>query len=82
MMLYKKKTKVMVRRTHGNTDFFDFVAGVLQGDTLASFLFIIWLDFVLRISGDLMIENGARLHKVRSRCYPTETITDHDMQMI
>ena len=31
----------------GDTDFFDFVTGVLQGDTLAPFLFIICLDNVL-----------------------------------
>ena len=31
-----------------DTDFFDIVAGVLQEDTLAQFLFIIWLDYVLR----------------------------------
>ena len=35
MMLYKK-TKVKVRSSDGDTDYFDIVAGVLQGDTLAS----------------------------------------------
>ena len=43
------------------TDFFDMVAGVLQGDTLAPFLFIICLDYVLRTSIDLIKENGFKL---------------------
>ena len=34
MMLYRN-TKVKVRLTDGDTDYFDIVAGVLQGDTLA-----------------------------------------------
>ena len=32
----------------GDTDFFQILAGVLQGDTLAPFLFIIALDYALR----------------------------------
>ena len=35
-MLYCNK-KVKVRSPDGDTDFFDFVAGVLQGVTLASY---------------------------------------------
>ena len=38
-----KNTKGMVHSTDGNIDFFDFVAGVLQGDTLAIYLFILGL---------------------------------------
>ena len=37
-----------------DTDFFDIVAGVLQGDILVLYLFIIRLDYVLRTSIDLM----------------------------
>ena len=47
MMIYKN-TKVKVCSQDGDTDFFDIVAGVLQGDTLAPYLFIICLDYVLR----------------------------------
>ena len=43
MMLYKN-TKVKVRSPNGDTDYLDIVAGVLQGDTLAPYLFIIYLD--------------------------------------
>ena len=47
----------MVCSPDGNTDFFDIVAGVLQGDTLASFLLIICLDYVIWMSIDLLKEN-------------------------
>ena len=43
MILYRN-TKVKVHSLDGDTDYFDSVAGVLQGDTLASYLFIICLD--------------------------------------
>ena len=68
-------TKVKVRSPDGDTDCFDIV-GVLQGDTLAPYLFIICLDYVLRTSIDLMKENGFKLAKERSRRYPAQTITD------
>ena len=42
----------LVRTPDGDTDCFDIVAGVLQGDTLALYLFIICLDYVLRTSID------------------------------
>ena len=46
MMLYRNP-KVKVRSLDGDIDFFDIVAGVLQGDTLAPYLFIICLDYIL-----------------------------------
>ena len=77
MMLYKD-TSAMVRSPDGDTSLFDIVAGVLQGDTLAPFLFIIALDYVLRISVDKMKELGFTLAKYKSRRYPAEKITDID----
>ena len=62
----------------GDTEYFDIVAGVLQGDTLAPYLFIICLDYVLRISIDKIKENGFELTKKRSRRYPATTIADAD----
>ena len=73
IMLY---TKVKVRSSDGDTDYFDIVAGVPQGKTLAPYLFIICLDYVLRTSIDMMKDNGFKLAKERSRRYPTQTITD------
>ena len=71
-------TKVKVRLQDGDTKYFDIVAGVLQGDTLAPYLFIICLDYVLRTSIDKIRENGFELTKKRSRRYPAKTITDAD----
>lgn len=51
MILYKN-TKAMVRSSDGDTDFFEIKAGVLQGDTLAPFLFVTCLDCALRHSVD------------------------------
>ena len=77
IILYRK-TKVKVRSPDGDTDYFDIVAGVLQGDTLAKYLFIICLDYVLRTSINKIKENSFELTKKRSRRYPTKTITNAD----
>ena len=74
-ILYRN-TKVKVRSPDADTEYFDIVAGVLQGDTLAPYLFIICLDYVLRTSIDKIRENGFELTKKRSRRYPAKTITD------
>ena len=50
--------------------YFDIVAGVLQGDTLAPYMFIICLDYVLRTSIDLMKENGFKLAKEKKQKIP------------
>ena len=65
MMLYRN-TKINVHSPDEDTDYFDIVVGVLQGDTLAPYLFIICLDYVFKISIDLMKENGFKLAKERS----------------
>ena len=77
MILYKN-TKVKVRSPYGDTEYFDIVAGVLQGDTLAPYLFIICLNYVLRTSIDKIRESGFELTKKRNRRYPAKTITDAD----
>ena len=76
-ILYRN-TKGKVRSPDGDTEYFDIVSGVLQGDTLAPYLFIICLDYVLRTSIDKIRENGFELTKKRSRRYPATTITDAD----
>ena len=77
MMLYKK-TKIKVHSLNRDTDYFDILAGVLHGEKLAPCLFIICLDYVLRMSIDLMEENSLKLAKERSRRYPAQTIMDAD----
>ena len=81
MILYRN-TKVKVWSPDGDTEYFDIVAGVLQGDTLALYLFIICLDYVLRTSIDKIRENGFELTKKRSRRYSATTITDADYAAI
>ena len=77
MMLYKN-TKVKFCSPGGDTDYFDIVAGVQQGDTLAPYLFIICPDYVLRTSIDIIKESGFKMVKERSRRYPAQTIMDAD----
>ena len=77
MILYRN-TKVKVRSPYGDTDYFDIVAGVLKGDTLAPYIFIICQDYVLRTFIDKIKENGFKLTKKRSRRYPAKTISDAD----
>ena len=75
-MLYRN-TKVKVRSPDGDIEYFDIVAGVLQGDMLAPYLFIICLNYVLRTSIDKIRESGFELTKKRSRRYPAKTITNY-----
>ena len=48
IMTMYKNIQVFVRSPDGDVEFFDIIAGVLQGDTLAPYLLIIVLDYVLR----------------------------------
>ena len=80
MMLYKN-TGSMDRSPDwdtGDTDIFDVVAGVLQGDNLAPYLFIICLDYVLRVAVDFQPNLGLKLSKSRSSRYPAKYLTDVD----
>ncbi len=54
------------------------IAGVMQRDTLAPYLFIICLDYVLRTSIGKMKDDSFKLTKKRSRRSPKQTITDTD----
>ena len=63
IMILCRNTKVKVRSSDGDTNYFDIVAGVLQGDTLALYLFVICLNYVLRTSIDKIKENDFKLTK-------------------
>ena len=65
-MLYKNM-KVKLCSPDRDTVYFDIVAGVLRKDTLASYLFIICLDYLLRTSIDFRKENDLTLEKAKSR---------------
>ena len=62
----------------GETEPIDILAGILQGDTLAPFLFIVVLDYVLRKSLDLNNSSGFQLHPRRSSRNPAIHLTDAD----
>ena len=67
-------TSAIVITPEGLTDFFTTNAGVLQGDPLAPFLFIICLDFALRKAIDQ--SDGITLKSRRSRRHPAECLAD------
>jgi hypothetical protein len=73
MALYKN-TKATVITPDGLSDMFETTSGVLQGDTLAPFLFVVLLDWVLRtaIPTD---EDGFLLERRRSRRFPEKRIS-------
>ena len=48
IMMLSQNTKTRVCSPDGDTDLFDIVTGVLQGDILAPFIFIICIDYILR----------------------------------
>ena len=52
IMIHYRNTKVKVRSLDRDIDYLDIEACVLQGNTLAPYLFIICLDYVLRTSID------------------------------
>ena len=60
MMLYKD-TKAMVRSFGDDTDFFDIVIGILEGNALGLYMFTICQDYMLRTSRDLIKESGFTL---------------------
>ena len=71
-----QNAKVKVRSPDGDTYYFDIETGVLQLDTLAPYIFIICVDYVLRTYIDKMKGKGFKLTKRRSKRYPAQTITD------
>ena len=77
MMLYRN-TQATVRSPDGDTSFFEISGGVLQGDTLAPYLFIICLDYVLRVAIEDKQQLGFTISKAQSRRYPAKKITDAD----
>ena len=62
-------TKSTILTPDGETEHFSILAGILQGDTLAPFLFIIVIDYIMRVSVDTMKENGLLYQPRRSSRY-------------
>ncbi|KAL5260789.1 hypothetical protein ACHWQZ_G010818 [Mnemiopsis leidyi] len=68
--------KSRVQTSDGLTDFFETLIGVLQGDTLAPFLFIMVLDYILR--NCMSPDYGLIITPRQSRRIPAVTVTDLD----
>ena len=60
-------TKAQVLTPDGITELFDILAGVLQGDTLAPYIFVIVVDYCMHIALDAHPELGFTLTPARSR---------------
>ena len=71
-------TKASVLTPDGETDTFPILAGILQGDTLAPFLFIIVVDYVMRVSVDKNQTRGFQLERRRGPRNPSIFLTDTD----
>ena len=69
-MIAYTNTKSIVRTDDGDIDFINISGGVLQGDTLAPFLFIICLDYVLKSALYRNNDIGFTLIERRSKRYP------------
>ena len=78
MKLYQG-TMAKVISPDGDTELFEILAGVLQGDTLAPYLFAIVLDYCMRMAVDGREEElGFTIERRRSRRYPPVMVTDRD----
>lgn len=69
-------TSALVITPEGETNTFSIDTGVLQGDPLAPFLFVICLDYALRSS--ISDSDGLTLKRRRSRRFPAEVLADLD----
>ena len=74
-----KGTQARVLTADGETEYFDLMAGVLQGDTLAPYIFVIIIDYVMRKTiGEHGERLGFQLERRRSRRVGPVYITDLD----
>ena len=72
-------TRAKVLSPDGETDEFDITAGVLQGDTLAPYLFVIAIDYAMRrATSGREEELGFTTSRRRSRRVGPEVVTDLD----
>lgn len=73
------ETKAKVLSPDGNTEEFHITAGVLQGDTLAPYLFVIMIDYALRMATmEREEELGFTINKRKSKRVGPEIVTDLD----
>ena len=74
---FYENTKARVLSPDGETDYFEILAGVLQGDTLAPYLFAIVIDYIMRKAVDSKSEElGFTLRPRRSKRVGPVNATD------
>ena len=78
IMMLSRNTKEKVSSPDGDTDYFDIVAGVLQGDTLAPYLFIIVYATCLEHLSIKSKKTVSSQQRKKAECTPAKTITDAD----
>ena len=71
-------TSSTILTSEGETPPFKINSGILQGDTLAPFLFIIVVDYVIRMSIDTVSSKGYEIKTRRSTRHPAQYLTDTD----
>ena len=76
-IMYDNQT-TFVLTPDGPTDFFTTTSGILQGDTLAPYLFIIVVDYILRQSLDKSYTKGLTITQRRSSRHKSQHLTDLD----
>ena len=69
-------TSSSILSSDGETELFSIIAGILQGDTLTHFLFIIVVDYVLRMSVGTITNRGFEIKPRQSSRHPAEYLTD------
>ena len=78
IMIAYKNTKSIVRTDDADSDFINISGGVLQGDILSPFLFIMCLNYDFKKALDRNNDIGFTLIERRSKRYPAIQITDVD----
>ena len=74
-----ENTKARVITPDGETELFDILTGVLQGDTLAPFLFAIVVDYIMRQTiGEDAESLGFKIERRRSRRIGPQIVSDLD----
>ena len=76
-LLYKNTTAKVIS-PDGDTSFFPIHAEVLQGDTLAPYLFIVAKDYAMRTAISNSDDCDFKLEKAKSRRHPALCVTDID----
>ena len=74
LVLYSNTTSTIYNPDE-ETQAIDIKAGILQGDT---FLFILVVDYILRVSVDQNTDKGLKIQPRRSSRHPARHLTDAD----